>query len=72
LSLVAAQGALSKRWPVEVSTSLVSIVRRAIAASRFTETAIYDGDQVGRPRVEPGKAGRLLWHELTRQNEVRG
>lgn len=38
-----------------------------LAGSRFTETATYDGDQRGRPRVEPGKDGRLLWHELTRQ-----
>jgi cyclopropane fatty-acyl-phospholipid synthase-like methyltransferase len=40
----------------------------ALAASRFTATAIYDGDREGRPRVEVGTAGRLLWHELSRQS----
>lgn len=39
----------------------------AIKASPFAATAIYDGDQEGRPQVEAGRSGRLLWHELTSQ-----
>jgi SAM-dependent methyltransferase len=37
---------------------------RALAATPFDLTAVYDGDQPTRPRVDQGP-GRLLWHELT-------
>ena len=36
----------------------------AVGASPFALAATYDGGSEGRPRVEPGGAGRLLWHEL--------
>jgi SAM-dependent methyltransferase len=39
---------------------------RAIAASPFAETAVFDGAQPGYPAVEPGAEGPMLWHELTR------
>jgi SAM-dependent methyltransferase len=39
----------------------------AVAASPFRYSAAYDGDAEGRPGVEPGTAGRLIWHELTRR-----
>ena len=39
----------------------------AVAASGFAATAVFDGERDGYPRVEPGSAGRLLWHELTRK-----
>ena len=38
----------------------------AVAASPFTQTALYDGAQDGYPAVEPGAEGPMLWHELTR------
>jgi SAM-dependent methyltransferase len=37
----------------------------AIAASPFRQTGTYDGDEPGRPAVEAGRPGLLLWHELT-------
>jgi SAM-dependent methyltransferase len=37
-----------------------------IAASPFEEVAVYDGNQLDRPRVERGAYGGLLWHELMR------
>ena len=52
-------------WTLEAWATL-------IAASQFTATAIYDGDQEGRPRVGPGKTGQLLWHELTRGDDTLG
>ena len=36
----------------------------AIAASPFELTAVYDGNQKERPRVERGTFSGLLWHEL--------
>jgi SAM-dependent methyltransferase len=36
----------------------------AIAASPFELTAVYDGNQKERPRVERGAFSGLLWHEL--------
>ena len=36
----------------------------AVAASPFAQRAAYDGEQPGRPRVEVGTPGRLMWHEL--------
>jgi hypothetical protein len=38
----------------------------AVAASPFELTATYDGDESGRPAIESGRGGQLLWHELTR------
>jgi SAM-dependent methyltransferase len=38
---------------------------RALGSTSFERTAVYDGDQPARPRIEPGQTGRLLWHELT-------
>jgi SAM-dependent methyltransferase len=38
--------------------------RDAIAASPFSWTASYDGNERSRPRVEPAATGGLLWHEL--------
>jgi SAM-dependent methyltransferase len=38
----------------------------AVAASPFAATTVFDGAQDGRPSVEPGTEGPLLWHELTR------
>jgi cyclopropane fatty-acyl-phospholipid synthase-like methyltransferase len=37
-----------------------------IAASPFDQTAVYDGNEPDRPRVEHGTYGGLLWHELAR------
>jgi SAM-dependent methyltransferase len=39
---------------------------RLVQRSPFDYTAVYDGELDGRPRVELGSTGRLLWHELTR------
>jgi SAM-dependent methyltransferase len=39
---------------------------RLVDRSPFEVTAAYDGELDGRPAVELGSAGRLLWHELTR------
>ena len=39
----------------------------AVASSPFVQTATYDGDAPGRPPIESGRAGHLLWHELTRR-----
>jgi cyclopropane fatty-acyl-phospholipid synthase-like methyltransferase len=41
----------------------------AVAASPFTETALYDGAQDGYPAVAPGSEGPMLWHELTREDD---
>ena len=38
----------------------------AVAGSPFALTAVFDGGRDGRPPVEPGTEGPLLWHELTR------
>jgi SAM-dependent methyltransferase len=38
----------------------------AVAASPFAATTVFDGAQDGRPSVESGTEGPLLWHELTR------
>jgi SAM-dependent methyltransferase len=40
--------------------------RRLVEDSPFESAAVYDAEQDGRPRVDPGSVGRLLWHELTR------
>lgn|GEM_PF-5522799 len=37
----------------------------AVAASPFTRTATYDGEQPRRPLVSEDQPGRLLWHQLT-------
>jgi SAM-dependent methyltransferase len=37
----------------------------AVASSPFVPTGTYDGDDPGRPAIESGRAGQLLWHELT-------
>jgi SAM-dependent methyltransferase len=37
---------------------------QAIARSPFAHVASYDGNVRGRPRVESGARGGLLWHEL--------
>ena len=39
----------------------------AVAASPFEAAAVFDGEQDGYPRVEPGATGALLWHELARR-----
>jgi SAM-dependent methyltransferase len=44
----------------------------AVAASPFAESALYDGAQDGYPAVEPGSEGRMLWHELTREDDQAG
>ena len=36
----------------------------AIEQTPFTYSAVYDGDQEGRPKRAVGTYGRLLWHEL--------
>jgi SAM-dependent methyltransferase len=41
----------------------------AVEASPFSATAVFGGEQDGRPWAEPGAAGRLLWHELTRDDD---
>jgi SAM-dependent methyltransferase len=38
----------------------------AVAASPFTQTAVFDGAEEGYPAVRPGSEGRMLWNELTR------
>lgn len=38
----------------------------ALAASPFTQTAVFDGAEEGYPVVRPGSEGRMLWNELTR------
>jgi len=38
----------------------------AVAASPFTQTAVFDGAVEGYPAVRPGSEGRMLWNELTR------
>jgi SAM-dependent methyltransferase len=40
----------------------------AVAASPFTQTAVYDGGEDGYPAVRPGSEGAMLWNELTREN----
>jgi SAM-dependent methyltransferase len=35
-----------------------------VAASPFAPTAVFDGSGADWPRVDPGKAGQLLWYEL--------
>ena len=41
----------------------------AIEASSFAATAVFDGAREGYPAVEPGAEGRMLWHELTREDD---
>jgi predicted ATPase/DNA-binding SARP family transcriptional activator/SAM-dependent methyltransferase len=38
--------------------------------SAFELRATYDGERAGRPRIETGSAGTLLWHELMRRPSV--
>jgi hypothetical protein len=38
----------------------------AVAAAGLRIAAVYDGEDPGRPAVEPGRSGTLLWHELVR------
>jgi SAM-dependent methyltransferase len=47
-----------------VTTWTPSTWTRLVDDSPFDLRAVYDGEQEGRPRVEPGSTGRLLWHEL--------
>jgi SAM-dependent methyltransferase len=51
-------------WTPETWTDVV-------AASPLAAGAVYDADRDGRPRVEAGTAGRMLWHELTRDPAAR-
>ena len=44
----------------------------AVAASPFTQSALYDGAQDRYPAVEPGSEGPMLWHELTREDDQAG
>lgn len=37
-----------------------------VDGSPFELSATYDGERAGRPPVDPGRPGRLLWHELRR------
>jgi SAM-dependent methyltransferase len=41
----------------------------AVSASPFRPAAVFDGAQDGYPPVEPGAEGRMLWHELTRDDD---
>ena len=40
----------------------------AVAASPFTQTAVFDGAENGYPAVRPGSEGAMLWNELTRED----
>ena len=39
----------------------------AIEASSFALESVYDGGEDGRPHVEPGSVGGLLWHVLAKK-----
>jgi SAM-dependent methyltransferase len=41
----------------------------AVAASPFAPTAVFDGSAEDWPRVDPERAGQLLWHELTCESQ---